>query len=293
MLAVGACSGEPRPAGPDTGPADAEVAGDGAGPDGDADADDEADGTEDADHPVDAGPDALPCPANGDGVLDRREVVVGLGVPLLYRVQPLGTTVPVDLVGSVEDGVRTWRFESPLEGERVVEETASAVDGSWFASDFPDATHAAPLSEEHGTLGVYRLEEDALRLLGMVSADDPSTLVVYTPPVPLLRFPLRWGDSWTATTTGTGRVGWVSFFDFESYEIAADSEGVIVVPAGRFPVLRVRAEVTQTVGLLQLRRIAYSFMGECWGRVAQVTSRDDERQAEFAVAADYRRLAFE
>jgi hypothetical protein len=88
-------------------------------------------------------------------------------------------------------------------------------------------------------------------------------------------------------------MSWVAFADTEEYTFTADASGVVVVPAGRYPVLRVRTELTQTVGLLSTRRVAHSFMAECWGRVAQVTSRDDERRAEFEVASDYRRLAFE
>ena len=297
MLAAPGCVGEPRPDGVDTGPFDADADGD-ADTDGDSDADADADGDGDADADGDGdadadGDDDRPCPANGDGVLDRSEVQVSFDETLLYRVPPVGRQVPVELAGVEEDGVLTWHFEEPVAGERVVEEGARPVAGEWFAEDFPTATHVAPLNERYGYDGIYRLDDEALWLLGFVSTESEGTQVSYDPPVPILRFPLAVGDRWTVTTNGSGWMSWVMFYDTEEYTLTVDAAGTVVVPAGRFPVLRVRSEVTQTVGLITTRRIAYSFMSECWGRVAQVASRDNESELEFELATDYRRLAYE
>jgi len=311
-ILVMSCSGDPLIDQPETGTLDADVDheaaadgdadgdGDGDG-DGDIDADSDADGDGDGDTDADADTDAdsdddLLCPANGNGILERAEAMVSFDESLLFRTQPLGEEVSVDLAGVLEDGVRTWHFEEEVEGERVVEEQAWPIEGTWFEDDFPTATHFAPLSEEYGYDGVYRLDDDALYLLGFVSADDEDTRVTYDPPVPLLRFPLEEGDRWEVTTVGSGWYSmtlWIPFYDTETYTFTADAFGDVVVPAGRFPVLRVRSELTQTVGLVVTRRIAYSFMAECWGRVAQVASRDNESELQFDVAADYRRLAFE
>jgi hypothetical protein len=287
-----ACAGDPRSGGPDTG-----VVPDGGG-DADSDIDTESDLDLDADIVLDSDEDVdhdddRPCPANGDGRLERAEVVVSFDLAVLYRAPPSGRTVPVDLAGAVEDAVRTWHFEEPVADERVVEEAVGHVRPEWVARAFPSATYLASLSEQYATSGVFRLDDDALLLLGVVSDSGQSTLVTYDPPVPVLRFPVSEGDTWTVTTSGSGRMSWVPFWDTEEYTFTADAAGVVVVPAGRFPVIRVRTELTQTVGLVVTRRISYGFFAECWGRVAQVVSRDGERELEFSTAADYRRLTFE
>lgn len=295
-LAGAGCVGDPIDDHLDTGVVDSDLD---AGADGDADGDAEApldaddDDESDADdEAVDADPDDdRLCPANDDGVLQREEVLVSFDETLLYRAPPRGQQVTVDLAGALEADELTWHFEDPVAGERVLEEGASSVEGTWFEEDFPTATHVAPLSE--GYDGVYRLDDEALWLLGFVSNDSEGTRVNYDPPVPILRFPLAVGDRWTVTTNGSGWMSWVMFYDTEEYTLTVDAAGTVVVPAGRFPVLRVRSEVTQTVGLITTRRIAYSFMSECWGRVAQVASRDNESELEFELATDYRRLAYE
>jgi hypothetical protein len=295
LLISSGCVGDPIQPPLDTGVVDGDADADIAG-DAEADAlldadDDEQDSDADLqDSDVD---DGRLCPANNDGVLQRAEVLVSFDAALVYRAPPRGQQVPVELAGTMEDETLTWHFEAPVAGERVLEEQATSIEGTWFEEEFPSATHVAPLSEAHGYDGVYQLDDDALWLLGFVSQDDEGTRVTYDPPVPLLRFPLAVGDTWTVTTTGSGWMSGFMFYDTEEYRLTADAAGVVVVPAGRFPVIRVRSEVTQTIGLLQTRRIAYSFMAECWGRVAQVASRDNERELEFEMATDYRRLAYE
>lgn len=299
-LAWGGCVGDPIDNPLDTGVVDgdrdadtaADADSDGGLPPDDADVDDDEFADADDDFDADPDDDRL-CPANNDGVLQRAEVLVNFEETLLYRAPPRGQQVTVDLAGVMEEGTQTWHFEDAVAGERVVEEGASSIAGTWFEEDFPTATHVAPLSESYGYDGVYRLDDEALWLLGFVSNDNEGTRVNYDPPVPILRFPLAQGDSWTVATTGSGWMSWVMFYDTEEYTLTVDAVGIVVVPAGRFPALRVRSELTQTVGLLTTRRIAYSFMSECWGRVAQVASRDNESELEFELAADYRRLAYE
>lgn len=296
LLVEAGCAGEPLPEGLETGPL----------PDaGDPDSGDPRDADPD-DPALDAGLDADPdvtddsdteddriCPANGDGALERAEVLVSFEHAALYAAAPSSRNVPVDLAGEIEDGARTWHFEEPVPGEEVVEERARPLERDWVLDAFPTATHLARLSDEYGTSGVYRLDDEALWLLGAVSDEGQGTSIAYDPPVPLLRFPMAEGDTWTVTTTGSGRMSWVPFWDTEEYVLTVDASGVVVVPAGRFTVLRVRSELTQVSGMVRTHRIAYSFMAECWGRVAQVVSREGERDSEFSLATEYRRLTFE
>ena len=180
LAALGACS-------PPVGPPDADAE---AG----ADADDggEPDGS------------VLPCTANGDWVIERSEAPVALGQAVALLVS--SGEVPVDLTGTVVGGRRTWRFETELPGDRVVEEAALDPAGHWFAESFPSASYAAPVAGFPGGLGLYAASADGIALLGIASEADDSTLVRYEPPLEVARFPLREGDHWTVTSRGTGRL---------------------------------------------------------------------------------------
>lgn len=299
---VTGCVGDPISGGPETGTGvDGGLDGAADGWDGDVldgdqllDSDLEADGGGDGDVDADLDvEDDRPCPANGNGVLEASEVVISYDTVLRYRAPSKGRTVPVDLAGTVEEGERVWHFEGEAADERIVEEGVRSPEGSWVADEFPTATHLTPMSEDLGTSGVFRLDDEGLWLLGVVSDGGQGTLISYDPEIAVVRFPLTEGDEWTVTSRGVGRMSWVPYWDEEEYTFTVDAAGTAVVPAGRFPVLRLRSELIQTVGVIQTRRIAYGFLCECWGKVANVVSREGERELEFSQASDYRRLTFE
>ena len=91
------------------------------------------------------------------------------------------------------------------EGGEIIDVTTEPLDDAWFAPEFPpDASYAVatnptdPPSEQ--ILGVYRVEEDAVLLLGLASREPDSPvgglLTPYDEPVMVLRFPVVLGDSW-------------------------------------------------------------------------------------------------
>lgn len=252
------------------------------------------------DPPVDGGFVALPdgggvaCRPNLDGVVAREEVVFAPGVEVRYRTNPAGTAAPVDTRGAdLGGGRRRWDFSSAA-GERV-SLSLLRVEGAWFSGSFPGAQYAARLDPRLANLGVYRATGDAVELLGVAGEQmRAGTLVRYESAVPVLRFPLRVGATWTAETRTNpeATVENLPVASRDRYVVTVDGRGEVRTPAITFTdALRVRVEVTQTFPSgTGVRRIQYLWVAECYGEVARVTSTDGEVNPDFTMAAEYRRL---
>ena len=63
------------------------------------------------------------------------------------------------------------------------------------------------------------------------------------------------------------------------------------MPAGSYDTLRLRFDYTQTVGFVVTKRITFIHMAECFGNVARIRSKDNETNADFTTATEYRRMA--
>jgi len=261
--------------------------------------------------PPDAGPsapDAGPasdggapptgCVPNHDGALQRSEFLLRAGTSAVYRV---ATDAEVDTDGETDaGGVRRWDLSGAMHDDHPATLAALAPAGQWWADAYPTASYAARLSQSSDLLGVFRISDDALVLLGVVSQEGGlyRTELTYDPPVRTLPFPVRAGDEWTTDSTVTGFYEGVAIlapFQDEVYESKADLRGELTTPFGPFPVLRVRTRMTRTVwtawGPVVTDIRSHLFLAECFGTVATMTSPSGTTEDEFPVAAEVTRLA--
>ncbi len=246
--------------------------------------------------PDDTGPapDAgLRCVPNHDGVIQRSEIAFLVGATVLYSVNDPGVNVsPVDTEGVVVDGTRRWDYSAARTADHRVLDEVIAPTGQWWSSLYASATYAAVIDRSSDTLGVFRASATELSLLGTVSREANRTNLAMNPPVTVLRFPLQVGDTWTQQVTGLGTYNYTPLSNVSTYTTHVDAVGEVWTPAGRFPALRVRTDLDQSVPLTLLRvtRRTVTFVSECWGVVAKLTSVDNESAAAFTTAAEYRRL---
>jgi hypothetical protein len=262
---------------------------DGADEVGDEDLADGEDGEEEEDAGGDDGGPVV-CQPNLDWVVERGEVSLRSG---LYATFEIGLDCTVDTAGeSQADGSRRWDLSGQLAGDHA--ERVDLIDptGAWWAPDFPGATYAARLRDAEELLGVFQGTDTALLLLGVVSPEEGlyATKLSYDPPVEVLRFPLSEGLAWSTDATVTGLASGVMAYYTESYDSQVDARGQLATPFGAFQVLRVRVELTRTVGVMVTTSRSFAFVAECFGTVALVHSADYEGEVEFTQAAEARRL---
>ena len=243
----------------------------------------------------DAGPvpdsGARVCSPDRDGTITRAESPLRAGLYATFRIAEDAT---VDTAGALRGGVRRWDLSSSLSGDHDERVELLSPEGAWWAGDFPLASYAARLSSSSDNLGVFQITETSLLLLGVVSPESglTQTKLENDPPIEVLRFPLRQGDSWTSETTVSGQALGVITAYSESYTFVADAAGVVATPYGDIDVIRVRSELTRTQGLATLdTRRTFAFVGECFGTVATITSQSFETDSEFTDASEVRRLA--
>lgn len=247
-----------------------------------------------------AEPQALECVPNLDGKITGDELPVGFETPVSYRINPTRKTRDVDLVGLVDrEGARVWDFSTdhPDDQELVIE--AATPTERWYAGEFPDAEFVAPLDAGGTVEGVYRRSETGVFLLGYASAtEDPpqgQTLVVYTEPVAVYRFPLEEGAEWVSV--GEVRNGLVQDLPYagrDIYTVSVDATGELWLPDYRFDqVHRVRTDLTIEPSAGEgVSRKQVSFVFECFGEVTRVVSEDGETEKNFEKAVELRRLGF-
>jgi hypothetical protein len=243
----------------------------------------------------DAGPvpdsGARVCSPDRDGTITRAESPLRAGLYATFRIAENAT---VDTAGSLSGGERRWDLSGAFSGDRDERVELLSPEGAWWAGDFPLASYAARLSASSDNLGVFQITETSLLLLGVVSpeAGVTQTKLDNDPPIEVLRFPLRQGDTWMTETTVSGQALGVITAYSESYTFVADTSGVVATPYGEIDVIRVRSELTRTSGFATLdTRRTFAFVGECFGTVATVTSQSFETDSEFTDAAEVRRLA--
>jgi hypothetical protein len=231
------------------------------------------------------------CSPDHDGVVTRAEVPLRPGLRATFRIAEDAT---VSTAGTVVEGARVWDFTGAYEGDADALVELTEPGGSWWAAEFPAATHATRLSQSSDNLGVFQITDEALLLLGVVSPADGfmRTRLTYDPPVTVIAFPLERGDTFSTTSTVSGQaLGAIAAYT-ETYESVVDSAGTMRTPFGDIEVLRVRTEMERTSGLATLTTLRqYAFVGECFGTAGLVTSQAFETEVEFTDAAEIRRLA--
>jgi hypothetical protein len=249
-----------------------------------ADTDDDGAASDD-----DTGPST--CAPNHDGTIERSEVTVRPGLHATFRV---AEDVTVDTHGTEQgDGSRMWDLSRSLPGDESVLIELQSLDGKWFKPEYPAANYTSKLAASEDELGVFSTGPEGLYLNGVVSSDEGTyaTELHYDPPASVLEFPIEQGSTWSSTSSVTGRFKgnpWTSVD--EEYQAQVDASGTLKTPFGTFDVLRVRTDLTRTVGFSTTTQITYSFVSECFGTVATIRSKDDEDDAEFTQAATVRRL---
>ncbi|MBK9033079.1 MAG: hypothetical protein IPL61_17725 [Myxococcales bacterium] len=237
------------------------------------------------------GPDApLGCQPDHDGTLTRAELPMMAGQTARFRI---ATDVTVDTAGQQgAGGDRAWTLAAALPGDQDVSTTLLAPTGAWWAASFPTASYAARLSIDSDLLGVMRLDDSGLALLGVVSpeAGVTRTELSYAPPVPLLPTPLGPSAAWTTSTTVTGVALGVASLYTERYQARVDAVGTMTTPFGPFPVRRIATDLTRTVGVAVTTKRTFGFAAECYGTIATISSQDYEAASEFTSAAEVWRL---
>jgi hypothetical protein len=240
------------------------------------------------------GSDVAPatCAPNGDGVITRAEIPFVVGAEAHWRS---AAHVSFDTAGVAQaDGGRGWDASAALPGDKAIVLHTDPIAGTWFADKFKGATYASQLSQDYKLLGVFEVTSEALLLRGVVSPTDglTRTLLTYTPPIPMLKFPLQVGATWQTTASVSNEFG-VPVYT-EAYAMQVDAHGTFATPLGKFPVLRVlvkldRATTPVPVPLLSQRSML--FVAECIGTVASIDLETSDAAAEPKSAASLRRIA--
>jgi hypothetical protein len=232
------------------------------------------------------------CSGNNDGVISRNELQFPVGATVDYLANPAGTTVAVAPDGTMTASGTQWDLTSTA-GD-VAKLTLEPVSSQWFAASFPDADYAAVTDLASGTLGIFRVTDDALLILGYASPDANKTLLVYDQPIVSLKFPVELGQSWVATAkVVNGTLNGAPYASQDSYKISVDARGTAVLPFLSFDnTLRVHVDLSQnTPGGIDVTRIQYLFFHECYGEIGRMVSNPDETHEPFSSAAEFRRLS--
>ena len=244
--------------------------------------------------PDDGGSLAVPgCTPNKDGTIAREEVPIQAGLRATFRV---AENVEISTAGTdIGNGRRRWDLSTALPNDASVLVETLPLTGKWYAPKFSNATYATQLRKSSNLVGVFETGPGALALRGVVSPVEGlyRTELTNDPPVSMLEFPLTVGKTWKSDTTVTGVAQGVpmGLGYKEVYTAQVDAEGELVTPLGKFDVLRVRVDLTRTVGISVTTVRTYAFITECYGNVASIASRDNESDVEFTRASEVRRIA--
>lgn len=237
-------------------------------------------------------PDLSPtCVGNNDGRIDRDELQFPLGLTVKYLDNPNGTTVTVNPDGQMTANGRQWDLTN-TQGD-AVGLTLLPVQGQWFAPSFPGATYFTVSDVGSGTLGIFKVTDNALQIMGFASSEPNKTLLVYNAPIDSVRFPVQQGDAYvTGATVVNGTLNGMPWAEQDTYQISVDATGTAVLPFLSFSnTLRVHVELTQSLaGGVAIKRIQHLFFHECYGEVGRMVSNPGETDPSFTTAAEFRRL---
>ncbi len=242
----------------------------------------------------------LSCLPNLDGKIDSAELGVAFNVPIHYLVSPPGVERTVDLAGKKSEAGLSWDLSVDYADDAAIVVAAADAQKRWYGKSFPAGAFATPLDPAGTTENVGRLDDKALWLLGVASAQENpkegKTLLVYQPPIQVVQFPIQPGQSFVSTgSIANGTLRGLPYAGKDVYEVSVDASGEVVLPALTFTqALRVETHVTvqPAVGMATSRR-QVSFFFECFGEVARAVSRAGESQANFSTAAELRRIGLE
>lgn len=249
-----------------------------------------ADGGTDGGGDVDA-PSGI-CAPDHDGTITIAELPFAAGRMGTFRV---ATDATWDTAGdAMPNGMRVWDLTVQLAGDADRTLALGSPAGTWWAPAFPAATYATQLTSQSDLRGVFEVATVNLNLLGVVSPDGGTykTELEYDPPAQVLAVPLTAGKTWSSTSTVSGTAQGAIVAYTEEYESRVDLVGTMKTPYGEFPVMRVATNLTRTSGFTTLATTrTFTWVAECFGPVATVTSQSFESDDEFTDVAEVRRLA--
>ena len=243
---------------------------------------------------------ALPCVPNLDGKIESRELVPQVGIQATYLVSPAGKDRAVDIVGKTNaHGKLSWAFGADFADDQIAHLAAQRIDGKWYASSFAAVPNPVVVAIDVGgrTEGVYTQNDTGFFLHGVASSapdlPEGKTLLVYTTPIMLYRFPLQTGAQWTSVAeVKNGTLRGLPFASRDTYDVKVDGAGELGLPDFVLTqALRVRTNVTISPSAGQVttqRQVGFIF--ECLGEVTRATSKLNEPQDNFTVASEVRRL---
>ncbi len=283
-------------AGGDVDPLDPDTAGTGSGGDGESLQDSDA-----------GPPDLMTCKPNYDGLIERHEMPFAAGYEAAFRV-----TTGIEGWSpepSCDGAVCAWDLvDLPGESEDVLSATLDPA-GWWFSDEpaFATATWVAEMGEldlslgflslcQQTQVGIFEASDDAMLLLGLASEDESGdTLMVYDPPLELLRFPLEEGSSWTMDSTASGPLCG-SLFPFhvdQTITAEAQGRGEVTTPYGTWAEgLRVRTLLERHAGIGVLPTSVRSDMilAECFTSIATMTADPGADTLDAESLSEVRRL---
>ena len=242
---------------------------------------------------------ALECVPNLDGRIESAELPTAIGVPVSYLISTVDVSPTIDPVGeTTEGGGRLWDWSAAAPGDELARLSARPVAAMWYVSSFPSAEFAAPF-DAGGTIdGLFFQDDTALWLLGLASVEEEptegQTLLIYSEPVAVTRFPLEVGRSWTSVgEVRNSTLRGLPYAGRDTYTVEVSRAGELALPDLRFTqALQIQTHVLlePAVGFTTSRRqISYFF--ECFGEVARATSGPDESDPDFTAAVEARRLS--
>ncbi len=242
----------------------------------------------------------LSCVPNLDGKIDANEMQAALGVAVSFLVSPAGEQRGVDVAGQINaQGHRVWKLSADYASDQVLKIEASAVQGKWYASSFPSGQFVTPLDSTGLSDAVYMRDDTGLYLLGYASkVESPAegkTLVTYTAPVALYRFPIEAGKQWVSIgEVRSATVRGLPYAGRDTYSIAVDATGELQLPDLTFTqALRSRTSlVIEPLVGKSISRKQVSWLFECFGEVARATSLEGEPLADFTTTSELRRLGY-
>jgi hypothetical protein len=241
----------------------------------------------------------LSCVPNLDGVIESSELQPSLGTAASYRVNAANTTRTVDVEGQVNgSGQRVWDWGASYSDDQIATIEATALQGKWYASSFPNGQYVTPFDAADTLEAVYSQDASGAYIQGLASTqENPAegkTLWVYDTPVKLYAFPLKPGTTWTTSgNIKNGLVRGLPYAATDQYQGTDDATGQLILPDFTFTQAhRLRFVVTTTFsagGAPQVNR-QVSFLFECFGEVGRASSQANETNDDFTTAAEQRRL---
>jgi hypothetical protein len=218
------------------------------------------------------------CISRADGVITADELPTAPGLAIRFAANAPGTQWP-SLPGPA-DGVALDLSDGPED----LGATLPIVDPgeTWWGPRFPGATYGTPTTVAlPDLLGVYRVADDGVDLLGYVTATEvepaQETELHYDEPVRVLQLPLSPGASWGQQATfRDARIAGIVEQGVEDWEFSVGEPTSARLPDGTEvrDVLPITGRLVQNFALSTLdpdhTTWSRSWLAPCFGEIGSV-----------------------